>query len=159
MVAAFGLVALSIVGAALAPAPHLSHRAGSPLAGSTRAAQTPAAPRHAPPVSPRELARAREGAARFLSGYLPFLYGRGSARAVDALTPGLRAQLTRDRPEVTPAERRRRPRIVSLTAVGQAPGVVRATALIEDGGVTAYVLRVTLREDRSGWLASAVDGG
>jgi hypothetical protein len=110
-------------------------------------------------VAAGELARARDAAARFLAGYVPFIYGRGSARSVDAIAPALRLQLMRARAQVTPVERRRRPRVVALTAVGRAPGVVLATALVEDGGVTTYALRITLREDRSGWLASAVDGG
>jgi hypothetical protein len=42
--------------------------------------------------------------------------------------------------------------------IGQAPNVVLATALVEDGGLTAYALRITLQEGRSGWLASAIDG-
>ena len=48
--------------------------------------------------------------------------------------------------------------MVSLTAVGQTPAAVLATALVADGGVTAYAVRITLRAGRDGWLVSGVDG-
>jgi hypothetical protein len=60
---------------------------------------------------------------------------------------------------VTPAERGRHPRVVSLAAVARSPGVVLATALVADGGVTTYPLRITLEGGRDGWLVSGVDGG
>jgi hypothetical protein len=60
---------------------------------------------------------------------------------------------------VTPVERQRHLRVVSLTAVGQTPAGVVATGLIADGGVTNYALRMVLRSGRDGWLVSSVDGG
>jgi len=156
-VTAGGLLALSVVASAVTSAPGPKHRTGPQSTSSRHSVQTPASQRHPPSVSAGELARARETAARFLSGYLPFLYGRGSARSVDAVALGLRLQLMRARAEVTPAENGRHPRVVSLAVVGQAPRVALAIALVEDGGVTAYALRITLQEGRSGWLASVVD--
>lgn len=103
-----------------------------------------------PPVSVAKLGRARAVAIRFLHGYLRFAYGRARADQVIAVTATLRRQLTTERALVTPTERRRHPRVVSLAVVGQAPRVVLATALVEDGGVTAYALRITLQEGRSG---------
>jgi hypothetical protein len=78
---------------------------------------------------------------------------------MDGVTPDLRRQLIRVRGLVTPVERHRDPSVVSLTAVGQAPAAVLASALVADGGVTAYSVRMTLRADRDGWLVSGVDGG
>ncbi len=95
----------------------------------------------------------------FLAGYLPFAYGQASASSVPAVTPALRRQLRRERVQVTPVERRRRPRVVSLTALGQAPGIVVATALIDDGGIANYAMRLTVRRTSGGWLVSGVDGG
>jgi hypothetical protein len=109
-------------------------------------------------MSPGGLVAARRVAGRFLGGYLPFLYGRGSARSIAGVTPDLRRQLIRWRGLVTPVERHRHPRVVSLTAVGQAPAAVLATSLVADGGVTAYALRVMLRAGQDGWLVSGVDG-
>jgi hypothetical protein len=110
-------------------------------------------------VAAGDLARARVVAVRFLAGYLAFVYGRGSAGSVQGATPELRRQLLLDRAEVTPAERHRRPRVVSLSAVGQAPGTVLASAVVDDGGVASYALRITLRQGPEGWLVSGVDGG
>jgi hypothetical protein len=152
-VVALCLVALSVVASALTPAPRPEHQKGPPPSGSTGSVRW-----HAAPVPAGELARARQAAARFLADYLPFLYGRGSAR-VDAVTPSLRLQLTQTRTQVTPVERRRHPRVVSLTGVGQAPGRVLATALVEDGGVTSYALLITVREGPAGWLVSRVASG
>ena len=103
--------------------------------------------------------RARQVARTFLAGYLRFAYGRASASSVRAVTPALRGQLTRERAEVTPVERSRRPRVVSLTAIGRASRVVVVTALVNDGGITTYAVRLTLRRQRSGWLVSGVDEG
>jgi hypothetical protein len=111
-----------------------------------------------PAVDAAGLAEARLAAARFLPGYLQFAYGRGRPASVTAVTPALRSRLESDRVQLTPVEQRRHPRVVSLAAVGRARGMVLATALIEDGGVTGYALQITLRRDSSGWRVSAVDG-
>jgi hypothetical protein len=156
--AALGLVVLLVVASALAPARRPAHRPVALPAVPTRTRRPPTAPA-ARQISPGGLEAARRAAARFLAGYLPFVYGRGSARSIDAVTPGLRGQLIRVRSLVTPAERQRHPRVVSLTTVGQVPAAVLATALVADGGVTTYALRITLRAGRGGWLVSRVNGG
>ena len=153
--AALGLVVLLVVASALAPSPQPARRPVAPLAGRrARVAQ----PVVRAPISPGELATARDTAAGFLAEYLPFLYGRGSARSINAVTPEQRVQLSRVPGLVTPVERQRDPRVVSLTAVGQAPAAVLATSLVADGGVTAYALRMMLRAGQDGWLVSGVDG-
>ena len=95
----------------------------------------------------------------FLAGYLRFAYGRAPAAAARAVTPALRRQLKRERVQVTPVERTRRPEVVSLSALGQASGVVVATALIDDGGIANYGVRLTVRRMNRAWLVSGVDGG
>jgi hypothetical protein len=60
---------------------------------------------------------------------------------------------------VTPAESERHPRLVSLTAVARSPTAILATALVADGGVTTYALRIMLSAERDGWLVSGVAGG
>ena len=156
--AALGLVVLLVVASALAPARHAAHRPAAPPTGPTRTESTPRAPRSGP-ISPAGLVSARRVAARFLAGYLPFLYGRGSARSIEAVTPGLRLQLSRMRGLVTPVERQRHPRVVSLTTVARSPAAIRATALVADGGVTTFALRIMLSAGTGGWLVSGVDGG
>ena len=46
-----------------------------------------------PPVSTAAMLQARRAAKRFLAGYLPFAYGRGSALAIRGITQTLRRQL------------------------------------------------------------------
>lgn len=99
---------------------------------------------------------ARQVAARFLAGYLPFAYGRGSALAIRGITPALRHELLRQRAQLTPVERRRRPRVISLQTIGTTPAFVVATAMIDDGGVTTYRVRFTLQRQAGRWAVSTV---
>jgi hypothetical protein len=116
-------------------------------------------PRLRPPVSGSDLRLAGRVAGRFLRSYLRFAYGRAPATSVEAVTSGLRSQLMRDRARVTPAERARHPRVVSLRVLGTNPGFVLATASVEDAGVAAYQLRFALREAGGRWLVSDVQEG
>ena len=112
-----------------------------------------------PPVSTVAMLQARRVAERFLAGYLPFAYGRGSALAVRGITQALRRQLLSQRAQLTPVERRRRPRVVSLQTVGTTPAFVVATAVIDDGGMAAYRLRFTLQRGAGRWAVSSVEEG
>ena len=156
-IVATGLVALNVVASAFTPASHEHRRTRAGSAPSSVA--TTGGTRHQSAVSAAELADARETAERFLAGYLRFAYGRASARAVRALTLGLRRQLLREHAQLTPVERRRHPGVASLEAAGQATGVVLATALVEDGGITTYPLRLSVQRVAGAWLVSGVDGG
>ena len=117
------------------------------------------APRGASARSPAGLARARTVARSFAESYLAVAYGRASAGSVTGVTPAFRLELARAQPLVTPIERERHPRAVSVKAVGQAPGFVLATAWVSDGGISTYPLRFTVREGPGGWLVSDVVGG
>lgn len=156
--AAMALLVLGIA-SALAPTSRPRLPARSPPARATSSQTSGPERRGTSSVSTAEIALARKVAIRFLQGYLPFVYGRASAGFVPAAAPALRRRLTRQAAVVTPAERWRNPRVLSLEVAGQAPRAALATALIADGGITSYALRITLKEGRSGWLVSAVDGG
>jgi hypothetical protein len=114
---------------------------------------------HAEAVSRRQLVRARSAARRFLAGYLRVAYGEASASSVREAAPALLRRLRGRRVLVAPVARLRHPRVISLVATAQAHGVALATALVDDGGIANYSVRVTLRETRSRWVVSAVDGG
>ena len=103
-----------------------------------------------------ELRRARDAAERFLGSYLSFAYGRARAPSVTPVTPALRNQLTREHAQITPVERRRHTRVVSLRVVGMTPGFVLATAMVDDGGIAAYPLRFTLQRSPGRWSVSSV---
>ena len=112
-----------------------------------------------PPVSTAAMLQARRVAERFLAGYLAFAYGRGGALAIRGITPALRRQLLRQRAQLTPVERRRRPRVVLLQTIGTTPAFVVATAVIDDGGVTTYRLRFTLQRETGRSAVSSVAEG
>ena len=140
VVAVGALLALAAVMAALTLTAPGGDRPRPP-ARQRQASAIPPRPsphRLAPPVSTTAIVHARRVAERFLAGYLPFAYGRGSALAIRGITPALRRQLLGRHAELTPVERRRRPRVVSLQTVATTPAFVVATAAIDDGGVASY---------------------
>jgi len=160
-----GVLALLVLGAAAAiviltlPS-EVAPRSERPAA-RLRSSSTPAnagRKRLPAPVTAAQLVQARGVGERFLAGYLPFIYGRARAASVSAVTSGLRGELLRDRAQVTPVEARRHPRVISLQVIGKAAGVVLATAMVEDGGVTTYALRFTLERRAAGWVVSRVAG-
>jgi hypothetical protein len=155
------LLALATVMAALTLTAPDGDRQRQPVRqrqGSVRVQRT-SPPRLAPPVSTTAILQARRVAERFLVGYLPFAYGRGGALAIDGITAALRRQLLHKRAELTPVERRRRPRVVSLQTIATTPTFVVATAVIDDGGVTTYRLRFTLERRASRWVVSDLQEG
>jgi hypothetical protein len=161
LVAVGALLALAAVMAALTLTnPHGGHKRRRPeqrpaAAGSPH----PSPPRLPPPVSTAAMLQARRVAARFLAGYLPFAYGRGNALAVRGITPALRHELLGQRAQLTPVERRRRPRVMSLQTIATTPAFVVATAVIDDGGVSTYRLRFTLQLQADRWAVSSVEDG
>jgi hypothetical protein len=161
VVAIAALLALGAVMAALTltspPGGHKQNR--PPQRPAATGSPRPSPRRVPPPVSTAALLEARQVAARFLAGYLPFAYGRGSALAIRGITPVLRGELLRRRARLTPVERHRRPRVMSLQTLGTTPAFVVATALIDDGGVTVYRLRFTLQREAARWAVSSVAEG
>ena len=151
VVAAGALLALGAVMAALtlsAPRSGRERRRAPPASGCREFAAEPAAP--TPAARPAAAMRdARRVAERFLAGYLPFAYGRRSAFAVGDVTPALRRQLRRERAQLTPVERRRRPRVVSLQTVGTTPAFVVATAVIDDGELAPSIACSTAARNSS----------
>ena len=162
VIAVGALLALGAVMAALTLTnPHGGHKRRAPAQHPAAAAGSPrpSPPRIPPPVSTAAMLQAHQVAARFLAGYLPFAYGRGGALAIRGITPALRRQLLRQRAQLTPVERRRRPRVISLQMIGTTPAFVVATAVIDDGGVTTYRLRFALQLQAGGWAVSSVAEG
>jgi hypothetical protein len=152
------LAALLVGALALALVPAQPGGAGNHRL-STRARTLKRGGPRRPPVPPAQLARVRRAARSFLVGYLRFVYGRASAASVRALAPALRSELILKRAQVPPVARRRHPRLVALTALGQASGDAVALALVDDGGIANYAVRLTVRRTSRGWLVSRVDGG
>ena len=163
VVAAAALLLLAGAIASLSLQAGRGRRAGRSVvivrAPARRPAARPVPPRVRPPVSGSDLRLASRVAGRFLRSYLEFAYGRARAISVGAVTPGLRSRLLRERVQVTPAERARDPRVVSLRVLATNPGFVVATASVADGGIAAYRLRCALRAEGGRWLVSDVQEG
>lgn len=126
---------------ALAPPPEPAAQADG-AAASRAARQAPAAP----------LARPLAAARRFLNGYLPFVYGHGTAQAIPATAPSLRDRLAASRLRVPPAASKRHPRVVGLDGRRLAAGGTLVTATIADGGPATYPISLTLARLNGRWL-------
>jgi len=153
------LAAAVLIAAALPIVPSLggerSHRPTHGVPSAPSPVLNPSSPQAQTPVlSAAEAARARATARSFLSGYVLFLYGRGRAQQITAVTSSVRAGLRAHRSRVTPAQRHRRPRVLSLVVVGQTLDTAIATARIDDGGVTPYALTFTLEHHADRWVVS-----
>jgi hypothetical protein len=161
VVAALLLVGVAVAALSMAPSPGGGVQPSRPASRppSHRIAQRPSPRRPAPPVPTAQLRRAHDAAERFLATYLPFAYGRARAVEVKAVTPALAHQLASERAQITPVERRRRPRVVSLRVVGMTPGFALATAMVDDRGIVAYPLRFTLQERAGRWAVASVQEG
>jgi hypothetical protein len=102
-----------------------------------------------------EMRQAKRGARRFLAGYLRYSYGRGTARAIARAGARLRGRLSRERPRVPPAERRRRPRVLLVQSDGASPDAARLVALVADGR-RRYTVALGLERTAAGWRVTSV---
>ena len=160
VVVALLLVSAAITALTIAPSPGTGVRRAPGRRGPARQTKPhPSRQRVAPPVPAAQLRRAHYAAERFLRTFLEFAYGRARAPAVTSVTRALRRQLVRERAHVTPAERQRHPRVVSLRLVGIMPGFVAATAAVADGGIAMYPLRFMLQRIAGRWSVSDVQAG
>jgi hypothetical protein len=161
VVAGLLLVGAAIAALILAPAPggRVRRLGPRPRTPAQKAAARPSPPPVLPPVPAVQLRRAHDAAKQFLGSYLPFAYGRVRAPAVTPVTPALGHQLVRERAQITPAERERHPRVVSLRVVQIMPGFVAAAAAVADGGIAMYPLRFTLQDSAGRWSVGSVLAG
>jgi hypothetical protein len=127
------------------PGPGAARAAGAPRSAPALAQSRPSPP-------PRVRRRVLRVARRFLTGYLAYLYGRGSASEIPATTARLRAGLALHRPRLSAPIRHRHPRIVAtLSAALPAGRGWLVTATVEDGGPEPYPVAAAV-EERAGRL-------
>jgi hypothetical protein len=107
--------------------------------------------------SGRELGAVKHAARVFLAGYLPFSYGRGSARRIRAVGAGLRARLAGERPRVPARERRRRARVLLLQLDAAGPSGAGVRALVDDRA-RRYSVSLTLARVGGAWQVTRVGG-
>lgn len=94
----------------------------------------------------------------FLDGYLPYLYGQAPAGRVEDATTGFARALERGRRVVPPGIRTLHPRVVAIHASPLEPGHAIASALVSDGEVVQYPIRLVLTETARRWLVSGLEG-
>jgi hypothetical protein len=119
---------------------------------------------HEPHPAPTRGRSATEQAAlaaarRFLKGYLPYSYGRGSASRIDAIAAPLAATLRRSPPRV-PArianDPSLRPRAVDLEVASANGDLGYDLDAAIDDGKRSYTITLAVRPDRDRWLVVAV---
>jgi hypothetical protein len=154
LVVVLGLLVVDVVVRDGAPTPREERGPVNPAPSPVIAWPPDDEPAVRSPVSEAELAAARRVAARFLDGYLAFLYGRAPARGVTDVSEPVRRELVRNTPRIPPAQRQRTPRVVDLSVVGQAPGAVIVTASVDDGDVAVYPIVFTLDLVGGRWRVS-----
>ncbi len=120
----------------------------------------PSLPARAPegvtaPLTPR-VARAAD---LFLDGYLGYLYGHTRASRVKGDTTTLARSLQADSPRVPPVMRTREAHVLALHTVPAPLGLVRVSALVNDGGLIDYQIGLLLLAPHDGGLlVSGLEG-
>lgn len=94
---------------------------------------------------------------RFLTGYLAYLYGHRRARVIVGATPSLERSLRARAPLVSPAMRRRYPRVLSLRSIPAPAGMVGVSALIGDGELASYTVGLLLEREHGRLLVCTVE--
>jgi len=107
------------------------------------------------PHRAKPLAGPLAAARRFLDGYLPFVYGHGSPRAIAATAPSLRDRLAASRLRVPPAASERHPRVARIDGRRLGAGRVLVQARVADGGPATYPISLTLARRDGRWLVVA----
>lgn len=133
--------------------PTIRRASTTPLSGASSPASTTGPAENPARVAPVE-ARVARG---FLTGYLAYLYGRGRARAITGATPSLERSLRARPPLVSPAMRRRNPRVLSLRPMSAPAGMVGLSALVSDGELASYTVGLLLERQHGRLLVSVVE--
>ena len=110
-----------------------------------------------PPLDPLTSAQRRQATVavrRFLTGYLPYLYGRGPVGRVAPVTASVTRALHSGSARVTPAQRHRHPRVAGLRLTGQTSHSALAAVQITDAGPAAYQLTLTVERRAGRWVIS-----
>jgi hypothetical protein len=105
------------------------------------------------------LREATQVTGRFITSYLAYTHGHGSAAQITGADHSL-AHSLRSTPlsPIPPGERARHPRIVSLEPATTVAGRLVVAAIVSDGGLIDYTLTLTLQRDRDQLLVTSVDG-
>ena len=160
------LALLGALAAALVFAPSNRDHEAKPVAGRTppptRSTPTPTPmparePDPTPPVGSDigggAVAAAIDPARAFVDSYVAFSYGRARLGAIRSADAALVRTFAGQRARVSPAQRKRHPRVLALRVAAFSPGVARATAVVADGELR-YPLVYFLDRRPGGWLVT-----
>jgi hypothetical protein len=149
------IVASAVLLAATRPAGRTRKLAPRRPVASANGASRPPMPADAAASVAPAVARTAHG---FLAGYLAYLYGRAPASGLTGTTHVLSRSLRGHPPIVSPGVRARRPRVLSLHATPAPVGLIGLSALINDGELASYRVRLILARERGRLLVTAVEG-
>lgn len=127
--------------------PSVAHITASVVAGATENRSVPSQP------------RAAHTANLFLAGYLRYIYGHAPASVINGATPALLHSLRASPPLVSPGMHARRPRVMALHTATASSGLLRVSAVVNDGGVVDYSIGLRLAAHRGRLLVSELEGG
>jgi hypothetical protein len=120
-----------------------------------RQSSTPSTP--LPATASLQPAAIQTRAQELLTGYLALPHGRGPLRASRHVAArGLRRELQRNRPRVTPMQRRTRTRAVHLRAALCSPRSARAAATLKNRGGRPYPLQLYLERRGALWVVTHI---
>jgi hypothetical protein len=142
---------VAIAAAVILTGSHGSHR--QRVVSVTTPAAPPAVIGTKPPppaLSAVQLAHVRVTVRRFLTSYLPVLYGRRPARTIADADTRVRAELGAAARSPR-APRNRRPHVTTLTTHVQGTSTVVAIAMVADSVTKPYQIVFQLTDGHGGW--------
>jgi hypothetical protein len=127
--------------------------------GSHAEKRTLGRPHSVATASASDEVEARAVAGRFLSGYLAYTCGRGSASGIRDAARQLIDSLEAHPPRISPALAGRSPRVVEIVLRGPVAGAITANATVKDGAVIDYGLDLVIGRESGRLLVTAVSEG
>jgi hypothetical protein len=94
----------------------------------------------------------------FLSGYLGYLYGHTPASQIKGASAGLLHSLEDHAPRVLPAAQATGARLLSLHSTPAPPGIYGVSAVVNDGGLVDYPIRLLLAPQAGRLLVTELGG-
>lgn len=110
------------------------------------------APTPRDPLSAADRHAATAAVRRFLTGYLPYLYGRAAPSQVKPITASVAQAMRSGSARTTPAQHRRHPRAGAVKVTGQTAHSALAAVQVTDGGPAPFQLTLTVERRSGRWV-------
>ncbi|MGN6373371.1 MAG: hypothetical protein ACTHM1_10360 [Solirubrobacteraceae bacterium] len=111
-----------------------------------------------PPDAPALTSEAQQAASRFLAGYLSYTYGQAHPSQLSDASQLLIRSLRAHPPHVPPAARARHPKVIALQPAPALAGQLGVRAVVNDGGLIDYALKLTLALNDGRLVVTGLDG-